>query len=287
MNPYRYFTECFKLFVKEHPLIIENTLSNIFTMRLIGNKTHGDLAEVGIAEFINQFMYNFNCVHVGKTAYRAKDREEDIVIIDKVQKTETPVSLKAYGDGPLQLSTDKSAQMFKYLCSLGEEIDSDQIDKVFSSDVFKDVGKINVLPLIYREDEELCNILIFNFSEMRRNLSRIVFVNSGQTYDCKLQKVKNGSGRKHPVYIFLDKDQEYMCEVRYGGKTANALQRGLWTHTKIASKYFDSLTNGWVPYAHNKSLIELIRLALNTRETAHKAANKILKEEIDELKEVW
>jgi hypothetical protein len=29
-----------------------NTLSNIFTMRLVGNKAHGDLAESGIAEFI-------------------------------------------------------------------------------------------------------------------------------------------------------------------------------------------------------------------------------------------
>ena len=30
-------------------------------MRLIGNKTHGDLAEIGMAEFINQFMYDWLC----------------------------------------------------------------------------------------------------------------------------------------------------------------------------------------------------------------------------------
>ena len=41
-------------------------------MRLIGNKTHGDLAEIGMAEFINQFMYDFKSIHVGKDLFRAK-----------------------------------------------------------------------------------------------------------------------------------------------------------------------------------------------------------------------
>jgi hypothetical protein len=27
-------------------------------MRLIGNKTHGDLAEIGIMEFVNQYLQN-------------------------------------------------------------------------------------------------------------------------------------------------------------------------------------------------------------------------------------
>ena len=287
MSPYRYFMECFKLFVSKHPQFIENTLSNIFTMRLIGNKTHGDLAEVGIAEFISQFMYNFDCKHVGKDAYRAKEREEDIVIIDEIQNVRIPVSLKAYGDGPLQLSTDKSAQMFKFLEGLGKEIEKEQIDTLFSSDAFKGIDEINVFPLIYRENEKSCNILVFNFSKMKENLSRIVFVDSGEAYDYASQKVVKASGRKHPLYIFLDKDGGYMCEVRYGGKTANALQRGLWTHTKHAVKYFDSLTNGWVSYEHNLSLVTLIRLALNTTEATHKGVNEVLQKEIDLLKRIW
>jgi hypothetical protein len=32
--------------VSKNPHLITMTLSNIFTMRLIGNKTHGDLAEI-------------------------------------------------------------------------------------------------------------------------------------------------------------------------------------------------------------------------------------------------
>ena len=52
--------------------------------------------------------------HVGKDLYRAKEHEEDITITNEITKAEFPVSLKAYGDGPLQLSTDKNFQMFPY-----------------------------------------------------------------------------------------------------------------------------------------------------------------------------
>ena len=53
-DPYRDFTDRLKLLIGKHPDLITMTLSNIFTMRLIGNKTHGDLAEIAISEFINQ-----------------------------------------------------------------------------------------------------------------------------------------------------------------------------------------------------------------------------------------
>lgn len=48
----------------------------MWCLRLIGNKTHGDLAEIAMAEFINQFMYDYRSVHVGKDLYRAKEHEE-------------------------------------------------------------------------------------------------------------------------------------------------------------------------------------------------------------------
>lgn len=62
---YNDFTERLKSLISKHPALITTTLSNIFTMRLIGNKTHGDLAEIAISEFINQYMYDFKSVHVG------------------------------------------------------------------------------------------------------------------------------------------------------------------------------------------------------------------------------
>ena len=100
-NPYKDFTTRLKLLISQHPALIATTLSNIFTMRLIGNKTHGDLAEIAIAEFINQYMYDFRSIPVGKDLYRVKSKEEDITIINEVTQVEFPVSLKAYGDGPL------------------------------------------------------------------------------------------------------------------------------------------------------------------------------------------
>ena len=85
---YKDFQERFKLLATKHPKLIINTLSNIFTMRLIGNKTHGDLAEIGIAEFIHQFMYDFDSRHVGKDLFRAKEHEEDILIINELTREE-------------------------------------------------------------------------------------------------------------------------------------------------------------------------------------------------------
>ena len=78
MKPYKDFQDRFKLLVNKDRHLIVNTLSNIFTMRLIGNKTHGDLAEIGIAEFINQFMYDFKSVHVKRRPFSGEEHEEDI-----------------------------------------------------------------------------------------------------------------------------------------------------------------------------------------------------------------
>ena len=85
--------------------------------------------------------------------------------------------------------------------------------------------------------------------------------------------------------MFLDREGRYICEVRYGGATANALQRGFWTHTKNAVNYFESLTNGWISYEHNLTLVHLFRLALNSTEVGHKNANIILQTDIDNLKQ--
>lgn len=286
MSHYTEFTERFKLFISKHPKFIENTLSNIFSMRIIGNKTHGDLAEVGISEFISQFMYDYSCQHVGKDAYRAKEREEDILITDEIKKIQIPVSLKAYGDGPLQLSTDKSATMFETLRGFGKKIDQpESISMILEHEAFSVLESTHVLPLIYRECSNECNILVFRFHHMKKDLDQILFIDKNQRYNNGV--IVEARGRKHPLYLFLNKKGEYICEVRYGGKTANALQRGMWTNTKFALNYFDSLTNGWISFKHNYQLVELIKLALNTTESAHMGVNDILRIEIEKLKRIW
>lgn len=269
---YQDFTRRLALLISKHPDLITTTLSNIFTMRLIGNKTHGDLAEIAIAEFINQYMYDFRSVHVGKDLYRAKSREEDINIINEITKQEFPVSLKAYGDGPLQLSTDKAFAMFPRLEQEGTDITNPgTIAAILNDPIFADFGDINVLPLIYDEKKQRCNILVFDYVAARNATARIV-------------RADSGSGRKHPVYRFYDGDGEYICEVRYGGATANALQRGLWTHTKNAIRYFDSVTGGWIDYSHNHVLVKLFSHALVSSDAGHSSALEKIQEDITRLK---
>ena len=282
-NNYTEFQQRFKILAAKHPAWIINTLSNIFTMRLIGNKTHGDLAEIGIAEFVHQFMYDYDSRHVGKDLFRAKEHEEDIVIISEMTKQEIPISLKAYGDGPLQLSTDKEALMFPALCELGSDItDKQVIDNVFSSAAFASLDTVNVMPLIYREKSMEYNIMVFDFDKMRKETDRILYIDANQRYDFNTHQVVNGR-RSHPIYMFLNQRYEYICEVRYGNASANALQRGFWTHTRHALPYFNSLTNGWITYEHNKTLVQLFRLALNSTEQGHQRANKILQADIEKL----
>lgn len=271
-NPYKDFTNRLKLLISKHPDLTTITLSNIFTMRLIGNKTHGDLAEIAIAEFINQYMYDFKSIHVGKDLYRAKTHEEDIKIINEITKAEFPVSLKAYGDGPLQLSTDKNFAMFPRLQKESKDIHGkDKIQKIFEDPAFAEFNHINVLPLIYDENKQQCNILVFDYERAKKGVARIVREDSGR-------------GRTHPVYRFYDAAGDYICEVRYGDAAANALQRGLWTNTKNGLKYFYSVTNGWISYSHNLVLVKLFSHALVSSVAGHETALEKIKEDIARLK---
>lgn len=282
---YKNFQEDFKIFTKKRSDIVVNTLSNIFTMRLIGNKTHGDLAEIGISEFIHQFMYNYDSRHVGKDLFRAKQHEEDIIIIDERTQTEIPVSLKAYGDGPLQLSTDKDNKMFPKLEEYGDKIESpDTIYEILNSSAFASIHSANVMPLIYRKKTTECNIMVFDFEKMKRDVARILRIGKDRAYNSETMQVEEAKRRKHPIYVFLNDEGKYICEVRYGGPAANALQRGLWTHTIHALPYFNSLTNGWISYSHNLTLVELFRLALNSTEAGHALANDLLQADIDKLR---
>jgi hypothetical protein len=270
---YKDFTARLKLLISKNPHLITTTLSNIFTMRLIGNKTHGDLAEIAIAEFINQFMYDFKSVHVGKDLYRAKKHEEDIKVVNEITKEEFTVSLKAYGHGPLQLSTDKTGFMFMRLKEKGILIEKvEEIAGIWKDPVFTAFDSVNVLPLIYDEKQKRCNLLVFNTERAKAAATSIKFVETGKR-------------RKHPLYRFYDCDGGCICEVRYGTGSANALQRGLWTHTKNSFKYFDSLTEGWIDYSQNKILVHLFSHALIATAKGHEAALAELKKDIEEQKQ--
>lgn len=272
MTPYKDFTIRLKLLISKNPQLITMTLSNIFTMRLIGNKTHGDLAEIAIAEFINQYMYDFTSIHVGKDLFRAKSHEEDITIFNEITKNEFPVSLKAYGDGPLQLSTDKHSVMFpRLLQEKGDIEDAKKLKAIFEDPAFSVFNDVNVLPLIYDEKKQRCNILVFDYETARSQTARITHI-------------KPSKGRIHPVFKFYDAADDYICEVRYGNASANALQRGLWTNTKRASKHFESVMGDWTDYKPNPMLVKLFSHALLSTSTGHEEALEHLKADIEAQK---
>jgi hypothetical protein len=180
--------------------------------------------------------------------------------------------LKAYGIGPLQLSTDKDAKMFPRLeQEKGDIRGQNNVRKIFSDPAFSDFSNINVLPLIYDEKKMQCNILVFDYERAMNNT-------------CRISKAASGRGRTHAVYRFYDSEDAYVCEVRYGSATANALQRGLWTHTKHGLKYFDSITNGWIDYSHNRILVQLFSHALVSSGAGHTSALEKIKEDIAFLK---
>lgn len=271
-TPYADFSRRLKVLIRKNPGLITVTLSNIFTMRLIGNKTHGDLAEIAIAEFINQYMYDFRSIHVGKDLYRAKTREEDIIVINEITQSQFPVSLKAYGDGPLQLSTDKSSRMFSSLERLKSSLrDPSVVKSLLTSSAFAEFNNTNVLPLIYDERRRRCNMMVFDYRRAVESVHRVTLS-------------VEGFGRKHPVYRFLDSSGEYIFEVRYGDARANALQRGLWTNTRNAQKYFDSLTDGWIEYTPNLTLVKLFSHALVSTERSHNTALEEIRRDIEVLR---
>jgi len=119
--------------------------------------------------------------------------------------------------------------------------------------------------------------MVFNPERAVQSISCIVFEDG-------TEKSSKGKGRKHPVYRFYDQSDRYICEVRYGGASANALQRGLWTHTKNGVHFFDSITGDWIDYSHNKLLVELFSHALVSEASAHRESLEILKQNIKSLK---
>jgi hypothetical protein len=248
---------------------VRNMLSNVFSMRIIGNKTHGDLAEIAITSYINEHLSNFKATHVGKEKFRAKSDEEDVQVEAK-DGTSFPISLKAYGNGPLQLSTNKDGSMFDLLESkLDSQSTSNEeiINSIIKSRTFEDFQDVNVLPLIYDESEMMFNIMIYDIERAYESTNEIRYIGPGTR------------GRKHPVYRFYDEDDDYILEVRYGGAGANALQRGMWTKTTWAEKYFNSITGGWIEYNVNQDILDLISAALVKSPGRHQAALNVLLED--------
>jgi len=241
---------------------MEDVLANVFSMRIIGNKTHGDLAEIALTEYINQCVDGYSAKHTGKEKFRAKIHEEDVRVRNEQNGDEIPISIKTYGSGPLQLSTNKDSSMFSYLTkTIGEKAISDrkEIRKILGNTCFSDFAQMNVLPLIYNEKHFSYKIILFDFHKAVESVGEIKF----------LAPRMFGKGRStFPIYKFYGLKGEYIFEVRYGDAKANALQRGLWTHTENAKEYFSEILAG--NYTINEPLINLMSKILVSSKKKHK-----------------
>lgn len=262
ISDYNKFLNDFEEFGKANKPLIKQSMSNVFSMRLIGNKTHGDLAEVALAQLIDDHMEDYSAKHVGKDLFRAKSAEEDIEVTTPSGAL-IPISLKAYGIGPLQLSTNKECTMFPMLVDYFNRFSPEggivkkpvDVKGILADPIFSDFHRINVFPLIYDEKKMKYNIMVFDARKAYKEATSI-------------QYVKGEGRRKHAVFKFLGQKDDYIFEVRYGDQTANALQRGLWTHTKNASTYFRSLT-GWLDYTTNTDLVKLVGKLLIKEQKVH------------------
>lgn len=262
------FNKFLKKFIEsfsgKDPMIF-SVLGNVFSMRIIGNKTHGDLAEIALTEYINQYVSGYSAKHTGKEKFRAKEFEEDIRITETSTKKEIPISIKTYGSGPLQLSTNKDRSMFSLLQKeIGKRKTNDVrgIKGILSNKCFKDFRDVNVLPLIYNEKKMEFKVIVFNLQKAYSSVKKIKF----------LPPRKIGRKKTFPIYKFFDNKNNYIFEVRYGDAKANALQRGMWTHTENAKPFFKELLAGG--YKINEPLITLIAKILVSRRDTHE---KILK----------
>lgn len=238
------FKELLQFFSKNQNQLAD-LCSNIFTMREIGNKTHGDMAEIAVTAFINKFLSDkYTGLHVGKALFRQKSKEEDVLAINNETEEEIPISIKAYGEGNLQLSTDKDYIIFPMLESYKKDIiiDKEEINNIIN--IINSILDLNVLLFIYNEKKYICNVMIYDFDLVKSQIN-------------KIEKVLPKGARKYPIYKFMH-NNDYLFEVRYGGKNANALQRGVWTHTKNAYPYFISVSNGEIKYQVRKNLLEII-----------------------------
>ncbi len=260
----------------QYPDEFDTPFINALSMREFGNKTHGDMLEIAFEELLNSQLFpNISARHVGKERYRADGAEEDVLVwfLDTPGDT-LNVSLKAYGSGDLQLATNSDASMRNLLAELvgdnenvSEITDIEIIQTILERDPFTNfLEETNTIAAIYTETElgvaELRELADFDTQEMRkRELQARLIVQGAEPLNRSFQimsfnaveafasvvriayEIPNvGRGTPRPRWRFYDADGTRIMEVRYGAAGANALQRGLWTHTVNAVAYFRIVT---------------------------------------------
>jgi len=260
MNVIEKFYDVFLRISKDEKGIenFDNVISKVMTYRKIGVGGAGYMMEHVLAALVNKYSNNVACRVVGKEFYRnSSENEDDIIVFDRFIEEEerntiinnrdfkkmNGISLKTYGDkGPLQISTNKSNSIRTACESYGEnDLSKDQIKKLLSSDAFVKLSNINTMHILYEEPDNKKNGKKKSKKKSDVYSYRITYFDI-KTAIKNIVTVKYSNKNKYSVYNFYDQHNEFVFEVRYGGKSANSFQRGIWTNTnKVSSRYLKEL----------------------------------------------
>ena len=192
---------------------IQKLLDNVLSFKLVSNKLHGDLFELVFTELINKYT-NLKAIHLGKEYQNDKTNENDIKI-DGIE-----YSLKSYCNKYLQLSTTKGVNLFELLDNLNNKnklnVETLKKDKIFMNTINKQIINLSV-----NDIKMEASLFLVNFNELFQHTKKII----------KTKKTK------HYQFLFLDKNENELFHLKYGGKTANAFQRGFWMNPEKNKKY--------------------------------------------------
>jgi hypothetical protein len=100
--------------------------------------------------------------------------------------------------------------------------------------------------------------IIVCLDRVRRRYSLLTF-NHRKAY-AEVNNVKFRKARIHTTYDFC-KDDQVIFWIRYGGRRANALQRGPWSDTRKAVEYFTKLID-WRSYRDDGTFVEYLTRSL-------------------------
>jgi hypothetical protein len=179
-------------------------------------------------DFLTEICNNYKQFNVSKI-WKNRDYSELsnflITLLNEMNTSIIEISLKCYGIDNIQLYTDANHEIFPYLSKFIDNkeknmfISLSDVEKIKKSNLFK--NKINgkkILILKYNENENNFSLLSTNMDNFLSDIYSIEFIPS----------ISRQKG-KYDIFKFYDINNNYIFEVRYGGKKANALQRGIWS----------------------------------------------------------
>jgi hypothetical protein len=149
------------------------------------------------------------------------------LLMEKLSKIDIEsLSLKCYGEGPLQLNTNPTSSLINECLSHvvnGIETSQNLPLTILESEAFSSLRLSNekILAVIYNETNFTYSVILIDINDLFNKVSKIIYT----------PKIKKQNSFTYEIVKFYDKDDKYIFEVRYGKKNANALQRGLWTKT--------------------------------------------------------